>query len=80
MIMEILEKLKELFEKVLEGDVAVSKVSPEARLVEDLDMQSISMLYMALAVEEEYGVKFDNDDFKKIRTVGDIIAKIEAEA
>lgn len=78
--MEILEKLKELFEKVLEGDVDVSKVTEDARLVEDLNMQSISMLYMALAVEEEYGIKFNNEDFTRIKTVKDLIAKIEREA
>lgn len=76
--MDIFEKLVELFEKVFEGDIDVSKVTRESRLVEDLNMQSIGMLYMALAIEEEFGVKFNNDDFGKIKTVEDIIAKIES--
>lgn len=75
--MDIFETLVELFEKVFEGDVDTSKVTRESRLVEDLNMQSIGMLYMALAIEEEFGVKFNNDDFAKVKTVEDIIAKIE---
>lgn len=75
--MDIFDKLLELFEKVLEGDVDVSKVTRDSRLAEDLDMQSIAMLYMALAIEEEFGVKFSNDDFARIKTVEDIIQKIE---
>ncbi|MBP3506366.1 MAG: acyl carrier protein [Lachnospiraceae bacterium] len=75
--MNVFEKLVELFEKVFEGDVDVSNVNRDSRLVEDLGMQSIGMLYMALAIEEEFGVKFHNDDFAKIKTVEDIINKIE---
>lgn len=75
--MDVFEKLVELFEKVFEGDVDVSNVNRDSRLVEDLGMQSIGMLYMALAIEEEFGIKFHNDDFAKIKTVEDIINKIE---
>lgn len=75
--MDIFDKLLELFETVFEGDVDTSNVTRESRLVEDLDMQSIGMLYMALAIEEEFGVKFNSEDFTKIRTVEDIIRKIE---
>lgn len=75
--MDIFDKLLELFETVCEGDVDTSNVTRESRLVEDLDMQSIGMLYMALAIEEEFGVKFNSEDFTKIRTVEDIIRKIE---
>lgn len=75
--MDIFDKLLELFETVFEGDVDTTNVTRESRLVEDLDMQSIGMLYMALAIEEEFGVKFNSEDFTKIRTVEDIIRKIE---
>ena len=39
---------------------------------------SIGLLYMAMAVEEEFGIKFKNEDFAAIRTVGDVIACIES--
>lgn len=75
--MTTIERLVQVFEDVFEEELDVSKVTPEARLVEDLEMKSIGMLYMAMAVEQEFGVKFENEDFEKMRTVSDIIAKIE---
>lgn len=73
----ILDTLKTLFNNVFEGEIDASAVTEEARLIEDLGMNSIALLYMAIAVEEEFGVKFDNSDFATLRTVGDVIKKIE---
>lgn len=72
-----LEKLIELFNEVFEGEVDLSGLSTESNLIDDLGMNSIGLLYMAMAVEEEFGLRFNNDDFKTLRTVGDVIAKIE---
>lgn len=75
--MNHLEKLIELFATVFEGDVQTEGITEKTRLVEDLELNSIGLLYMALAVEENFGVKFNNDDFVNIRTVQDVLDKIE---
>ena len=75
--MEILERLTKVFNAVFEDSVDVSEVTPEAALREDLGVNSIGLLYMAMAVEEEFGVKFCNEDFAQIHTVADVIACIE---
>lgn len=75
--MSNLEKLVELFSNVFEGDVQADTITEQTRLVEDLEFNSIGLLYMALAVEENFGVKFNNDDFINIRTVQDVLDKIE---
>ncbi len=72
-----LEKLIELFNTVFEGEIMADTISGDTRLIEDLSLNSIGLLYMALAVEENFGVKFNNDDFTNIRTVNDVLAKIE---
>ncbi len=72
-----LEKLIELFNTVFEGEIDATTISGDTRLIEDLSLNSIGLLYMALAVEENFGVKFNNDDFANIRTVNDVLAKIE---
>lgn len=74
----ILDTLKTLFNNVFEGEIDTSGINEDSRLIEDLGMNSIALLYMAIAVEEEFGVKFDNSDFATLRTVGDVIKKIEA--
>ncbi len=71
------DKLTELFDKVFEGELDVSGMDENSRLIEDIGMNSIGLLYMAMAVEEEFGTAFTNDDFAKLRTVGDVIKKIE---
>lgn len=76
-IMSNLEKLIELFRNVFEGDVKTDAITENTRLIEDLEFNSIGLLYMALAVEENFGVKFNNDDFVNIRTVQDVLDKIE---
>lgn len=72
-----LDRLVELFKSVFEGEVDVSSVSENSRLIEDIGMNSIGLLYMAMAVEEEFGTTFTNDDFATLRTVADVINKIE---
>ncbi len=75
-----LEKLIKLFHTVFEGEIHADAISGDTRLIEDLSLNSIGLLYMALAVEENFGVKFNNDDFVNIRTVNDVLAKIEGKA
>lgn len=75
--MEILERLVKVFRAVFEDDVDMAKLTPEASLREDIGINSIGLLYMAMAVEEEFGIKFTNEDFSGIQTVADVIACIE---
>lgn len=74
---DTLDRLVELFKSVFENEVDVSSVSENSRLIEDIGMNSIGLLYMAMAVEEEFGTTFTNDDFASLRTVADVINKIE---
>lgn len=72
------ERLIKVFNAVFEDDVDLSDVTESADLREDIGINSIGMLYMAMAIEEEFGVKFTNDDFPNMKTVADVIACIES--
>lgn len=76
--MTTFDRLKKVFEAVFDGDVDVNTVKESDDLREDVGINSIGMLYMAMAIEEEFGVKFTNDDFPSLKTVTDVIACIEA--
>jgi len=76
--METLDRLVKLFQAVLEENVDVSALTVESHLREDLGINSIGLLYMAMAVEEEFGIKFKNEDFVNIRTVNDVVKCIES--
>lgn len=76
--MSIIEELKELFNTVFPGEMDVEKITEDASLREDVGMNSISLLYMAMVLEEKYGIQFSNDDFMTLNTVSDVIKKIES--
>lgn len=76
--METLERLIKIFRVVFEDDIDTSAITPESSLREDIGMNSIGLLYMAMAVEEEFGIKFSNQDFAAIFTVADVVACIES--
>ncbi len=46
-------------------------VTENSKLVTDLGLSSVGMLYMVIAIEESFGIEFDND--KPFETVGQVI-------
>ena len=70
------EKLKELYQKITDKDT--SGFTLESRLIEDLGMDSVLMLYMAISLEEEFGIVVDNTLINTVKTVGDMVSYIEA--
>ncbi len=71
--MSVFEQLLEVLKSVYEDEIDITKVKPEDRLKEDLNMQSMGMLYMAVAIEEQMGVKLQNSDFPVLNTVQDVV-------
>ena len=75
--MNTFERLIKIFNDVFEDNISIETVTPEASLRDDIGIDSVGLLYMAMAIEEEFGVKFNNDDFIDINTVSDVIDCIE---
>ncbi len=76
--MDTFKRLIKVFNAVFEDEIDISSITPEATLSEDIGINSIGMLYMAMALEEEFDIKFNNEDFAGIKTVKDVIACIES--
>lgn len=75
--MNTFERLVSVFNAVFDDEINSDAITPEANIFEDIGINSVGMLYMALALEEEFGIKFTNDDFPNMRTVKDVIECIE---
>lgn len=75
--MSTYERVLKVFNTVFEDEIDTSKLSENANLRDDVGINSIGMLYMAMALEEEFNIKFVNEDFAKIATVSDVISVIE---
>jgi len=52
-------------------------VRPEARLVEDLGADSLDMVELIMAVEEEFGIEVPDEDAEGLATVGQIADYLE---
>lgn len=72
-----MERLIKVFGAVFEDQLDTAAITEQTTLLGDLGMTSISLLYMAMATEEEFGIKFCNEDFATLITVGDVIACVE---
>jgi acyl carrier protein len=56
--------------------VSASQVTPEKSFAFDLDIDSLSMVEIATAAEDTFGVSIPDEALKKINTVGDAVAFI----
>ena len=71
----MLEKLKELM-KGVNPDVNLDNVTLETELIEDLHFDSLGMMMFAMAIEDEFGISFDEP--MNFVTVKDVVDFIEA--
>jgi len=68
---EIREGLASILNEV--ADVAPDDVTDEKTFTDDLDVDSLSMVEVAMAAEEKFGVKIPDDELPKLKTVGDAV-------
>ena len=72
---EILAQIKDIL--VNEFDIAADKLVPGARLVEDLDLDSIDAVDLVVKLQKVINCKVEPDDFKQIRTLQDMVDAVE---
>ena len=58
--------------------VAADDVQPDKSFVEDLDVDSLSMVEVVVAAEEKFGVKIPDNEVQNLKTVGDAVSYIES--
>ena len=70
------ERVRELICEQL--SVSPDEVTPEATFVGDLSADSLDMVELMMALEEQFGIDISEDQAERIQTVGDAVAFIEA--
>lgn len=68
---EIFEKLKTILVESFE--LNPTEIVESADLYEDLDIDSIDAVDLMIGLKDLTGKKIEPDDFKKVRTIGDVL-------
>ena len=66
------DNLQELF------DIDAAKIKPEARLYEDLDIDSIDAVDLIVKMRQLTGKRVEPEMFKSVRTIDDVVKALEA--
>jgi acyl carrier protein len=74
---DILAGLAEIVREIT--GIKAEQVVPSAAFVDDLDIDSLSMVEVAVAAEEKFGVRIPDEDLGKLKTVGDAVAFIQTQ-
>lgn len=69
------DKLKKIVCEELNVDN--DNITMNTHLVDDLGADSLDAIQLIMALEDEFDVKFDDEDAQKIQTIGDIIRLLE---
>jgi acyl carrier protein len=72
------EKVKDIIVEQL--GVNPEQVTPTASFIEDLGADSLDIVELVMAFEEEFSVEVPDEDAEKLQTVGDVIKYIEERA
>ncbi|MEV4673666.1 MULTISPECIES: acyl carrier protein [Actinomadura] len=68
---QILTGLAEIIDDIVGIDKA--EVTPEKNFIDDLDIDSLSMVEIAVAAQDQFGVEIPDDELRNLKTVKDVV-------
>ena len=75
--MTTLEKVRAVILKLKKKNITEAALKPEARMVEDLKLDSIDMAELLVLTEEAFALKISDDDVKKMTTIAAAVAFLD---
>jgi acyl carrier protein len=72
---EILTGLGEIIDEI--AGVPADEVTPDKTFVDDLDIDSLSMVEIAVAAQDKFGVEIPDDELKNLKTVQDVVVFVQ---
>jgi len=72
------DRVKEIIANELEVDA--KQIVPEAKFIEDLGADSLDIVELVMALEEEFGLDIPDEDADKLKTVGDAMNYLKSHA
>ena len=71
----VLDQIKEILKDTM--DIDESKITLDAKLKEDLELDSLDSVELIMSAEEEFGIEIPDEDVMNFKTVNDIVNYIE---
>lgn len=71
----VLDQIKEILKDTM--DIDGSKITLDAKLKEDLELDSLDSVELIMSAEEEFGIEIPDEDVMNFKTVNDIVNYIE---
>ena len=72
------DRVKEIIAKELE--VEAKQLTPEAKFIEDLGADSLDIVELVMALEEEFGIDIPDEEADTLKTVGDAMGYLRKHA
>lgn len=69
------EKIKEIIVETINVDEGL--ITPEATLQEDLGIDSLSAVELAMELETEFDIRIEDDELENLKTVQDVVDVVE---
>ena len=71
----MLEKIQAMLAEAL--NLSLDKVTPDAKIVEDLGADSLDVVELLSRLEDEYGIMIPDDEVENLVTVADVAAELD---
>ena len=71
----IADRIKDIIVEQL--GVNADQINPGAKFIEDLGADSLDIVELIMALEEEFGTEIPDEEAEKLQTVGDVAKHIE---
>lgn len=76
--LEILENLKKIFTLVINRNADVNSMTLDSKIVSDLGVSSVGLIYLMVAIEEQFGIDMSDVTFNTFETAGDVVNYIKS--
>ena len=71
----IADRIKDIIVEQL--GVNADQIKPEAKFIDDLGADSLDIVELVMALEEEFGTEIPDEEAEKLQTVGDVARFVE---
>jgi acyl carrier protein len=74
---ELYERIRLVLRQVIPKGASPDNISPETRLLEDLNVDSVHVIDLVLGLEDAFGISIEDGVIETIKTVGDLVALVK---